>query len=216
MDGGDDFGGEVGEGFALQAALLEDLEFGVDEGLGGGVAEGDDDFGLHFKDFGEDPGFAVMDFFFAGFVVEAALALGFKFEVFDGVGEVEFLAVEAGFFEGLVEEFTGRADEGTAGDVLLIAGLFADDHDAGIGWAFAEDGLGGGFVEGTVTTGGGGFVDLLQGEVSGLREGFGGGRVRVGRCRDVARRVGCWRRRGHGRDWGLARPSRWRGGRRWR
>ena len=126
-------GARWGRGLALEAALIEDFEFGVDEGLGGSGAEGDDDFGFDFEDFGEDPGFAVVDFFFAGFVVEAAFGLGFEFEVFNGVGEVKFFAVEAGFLEGLVEEFSGGADEGTAGDVFLIAGLFADDHDARIG-----------------------------------------------------------------------------------
>lgn len=181
VDGGDDFGGEVGEGVGLEASLGEDLELGVDEGLGGGGSEGDDDFGLDFEDFGEDPGLAVVDFFFAGFVVEAAFGLWFEFEVLDGVGEVEFFALEAGCLEGLVEELAGGANEGASGDVFLVSGLFADDHDAGIGWAFAKDGLGGGFVEGAVTAGGGGFVDLLQGEVLvlDLGEGFVGGEAEL-------------------------------------
>ena len=56
----------------------------------------------------------------------------------------------------------------------MIARLFADDHDARIRWAFAEYGLGGRFVEGAVTAGGGGFVDLLQREVVDFGESLGG------------------------------------------
>jgi hypothetical protein len=150
VDGGDDGGGEVGEVGGLEAALGEDFEVVVDEGLGGGAAEGDDDLGFDLEDFREDPGFAVMDFLAAGFVVEPSFAarIGFPFEVFDGVGEIEVVAVEAGFLQGFVEQLPGGADEGATLEVLAVAGLFADEHDAGVAGAFASDGLGRAFPEG--------------------------------------------------------------------
>ena len=114
MNGGDHFGGEVGEGFALETALGEHFELGVDEGLGGSGSEGDDDLGFDLEDFSEHPRLAVVDFVFARLVVKTALGLRLKFEVFDGVGEVEFLAIETSFFEGLVEKLSGGADKGTA------------------------------------------------------------------------------------------------------
>ena len=60
------------------------------------------------------------------FLVDAAFAAFFKFEVLDGVGDVDLFAVDAGLVEGLVEEAAGGSDEGAALLVFLIAGLFAD------------------------------------------------------------------------------------------
>jgi hypothetical protein len=65
------------------------------------------------------------------------------------VGHVDARAVEAGLGEGAVEELAGRADEGVAGEVLVVAGLLADEDQLGVGGAFTEDGLGSGLVEGT-------------------------------------------------------------------
>jgi hypothetical protein len=61
--------------------------------------------------------------------------------VLDRVGDVGEVAVDSGLLESAVEETAGRADEGVAGDVLLVAGLFADEDDARRGWTFTEDGL---------------------------------------------------------------------------
>ena len=55
--------------------------------------------------------------------------------------------VDAGLREGAVEQLAGRADERAAGEILLVARLLADEHDARVERAFAEHGLGGVLVE---------------------------------------------------------------------
>ena len=58
--------------------------------------------------------------------------------MFYGVGDVDFLAVDAGFYQGAVEHQPGRSHERFAGKVFLVAGLFADQHDLRSLRAFAE------------------------------------------------------------------------------
>ena len=51
-------------------------------------------------------------------------------------------AVDAGLGERPVEELAGGADEGAALEVLLVAGLLADEGDGGADRTLAEDGAG--------------------------------------------------------------------------
>ena len=46
----------------------------------------------------------------------------------DRIGDVAIAAIHAGGFERLVEQGAGGADEGKAGEVFLVARLFADEH----------------------------------------------------------------------------------------
>lgn len=46
---------------------------------------------------------------------------------------IETVPLEAGLLERSIEQPTRRSDEGLALLVLLIAGLFAHDHEASIG-----------------------------------------------------------------------------------
>src|SRR5262249_6837962 len=62
-------------------------------------------------------------------------------EVFHGVGDVERLAVDTGVAQRAVEHLAGGADERRVAEVLLITGLLADEHDARVRGATAEDGL---------------------------------------------------------------------------
>ena len=64
--------------------------------------------------------------------------VGLNFEVLHRVGDVGFGARDAGLLQAFVEEAAGGADEGAAGDVLLVAGLFADKEQRRADRAFAE------------------------------------------------------------------------------
>lgn len=75
------------------------------------------------------------------FFVNAALAPRLPFEVFDHVGDVGLLAIDAGFFKRIVEQLTRRTNERFAGQIFFVAGLFADKHDVCTAGAFAENGL---------------------------------------------------------------------------
>ena len=50
-------------------------------------------------------------------------------------------------FEGAVKHQPGRSDKGFAGEVFLVAGLFSNQHDLRMLWAFAEHGLSGVFPQ---------------------------------------------------------------------
>ena len=51
------------------------------------------------------------------------------------------MPVDAGLVEDLVEHLAGRPDERLAGNILLVAGLLADEDDLRILRPFAEHGL---------------------------------------------------------------------------
>lgn len=65
----------------------------------------------------------------------------FPFEMLDDVGDVDLGSVYTYFFEDLVQQTAGGADEGMAGAILGVSRLFADEHDAGRGRSFSEDRL---------------------------------------------------------------------------
>jgi hypothetical protein len=122
--------------------MLRDAKIAAEQRLGRGSAETHDHLGLERGDFGVEPGAASGDFRGVGLFVDAAFAARLPFEMFYGVGDVDFFAVDAGFDESGVEQLASRAYEWTALEIFLISRLFADEHDLCVGPAFAEDGLG--------------------------------------------------------------------------
>ena len=73
------------------------------------------------------------------------------------------LAIDAGLGERLVEEPSGRPDEGQALLVLLVAGLLAHQYHARVGVAGAEHRLGGVGPERAVLAAARILAQLLQG-----------------------------------------------------
>jgi hypothetical protein len=80
----------------------------------------------------------------------------------DGVGDVDFLAIDAGFFQRFVEDLSCRSDKRLAGQVLLVAGLLADQHDAALAAAFAADRLGCALPQRTTTAVRDPLIELLE------------------------------------------------------
>jgi hypothetical protein len=79
--------------------------------------------------------------------MDAALPARFPFEVLHRVGDVNLVAIDPRFFQRPVEDFSSRADEWFASDILLIARLFAQEHKDRAFGSFAEDSLGGVAIE---------------------------------------------------------------------
>ena len=79
--------------------------------------------------------------------MDTTLAARFELEVLDRIGDIGAGAVDTGLRQRPVEQLAGRADKGAAGQILLIAGLFADEHQRRIDRSLAKDGLRRGFVE---------------------------------------------------------------------
>lgn len=81
------------------------------------------------------------DFCGVGFFMDAAFPAGFPLEMLDGVGDVNFFAVDAGFYQRVVEQLACGTDERFSGLVFLVAGLLADENKLAVLRAFAENGL---------------------------------------------------------------------------
>ena len=130
-----------------RAPGLGDGDDAAEQRAGGGGAEGDRDRGLDQQPFLFDPEAAGVDFGGAGLGMDAAGAALFIFEMLDRVGDIGAGAIDAGGGERAIEQLPGGADERAAGQILLIAGLFADEHQPRIGRPLAEHGLRGGGME---------------------------------------------------------------------
>src|SRR5262249_41687735 len=85
--------------------------------------------------------------------VDAALAARLELEMLDRVGHIGPLAVEPGRRQRAVEDLSGRSDKRATGQILLVAGLFADKHQGRIGGTFSEYSLGGAGMQRTACAG---------------------------------------------------------------
>src|SRR4051812_8948287 len=88
-----------------------------------------------------EPPAARFDLVVVRLLVDAALAARLELEVLHGIRDIDARAIDAGFGKRAVEHLPGRTHEWLAGQVLLIARLFADEHERCVRWSFAEDGL---------------------------------------------------------------------------
>ena len=70
--------------------------------------------------------------------MDAPLAARGEFEMLDRVGDIDARAVDPRLAQRPVEHLPGRTYERLAGEILLIAGLLADEHDLGVDRPLAE------------------------------------------------------------------------------
>src|SRR5471032_436311 len=74
-------------------------------------------------------------------LVQTPLATRFPLEMLDRVGHIHLAAVHAGFIERSIKQGTGGPDKRLALQVLLIAGLFANEHQRRMLWTRPWDSL---------------------------------------------------------------------------
>lgn len=79
--------------------------------------------------------------------MDAPLSPRNPLEMLHRVGHVHKLSVDAGTIEQLIEEAAGRADEGPAEAILLVAGLLTDKHQVGAIRSLAAHRLGGARIQ---------------------------------------------------------------------
>ena len=146
--------------------LLGHLERPAQQRLGGGGPEAHDHLRPHDLELGLEPRPARRHLGRVGLGVDPDLAAGprgrLPLEVLDRVGHVGLRPVDAGLREAVVEHPSGRPDEGPPREVLLVAGLLADEHHLGPGGTLAEDGLGAELVEIAGRARGGQRSELVQ------------------------------------------------------
>src|SRR5205085_5829971 len=75
-----------------------------------------------------EPGPARSDLARVRLLVDAALATRFPFEMLHRVGDVNLRPIDPRFLERAIENFSRRTDEWFAGEVFLVAWLFAQQH----------------------------------------------------------------------------------------
>ena len=121
----------------------------------------------------------------------------------DDVGDIDLFALEAHGLDHVVEQLAAAADEGHARCVFIRARAFADEHEAGVGVAVAEDELVAAFGEGAAGAVADFFADQVEsGEVLFRRNGrslrrcggeglAGGDGWILDRLRDKLRNDGC-------------------------
>ncbi len=112
-----------------------------------GRAERHDDARPYDLDLIVEPEAADIDLARVGLLVEAPLAARLVLEMLDGIGDVDSRALDAGRLERRIEDLAGGTDEGTPGQILLIARLLADQHHMSVGRTLAEYSLGRVLVE---------------------------------------------------------------------
>ena len=73
--------------------------------------------------------------------MNTTFAARLPFEVLDDVGEVSLRAIDASFFERIVEQTSCRANKWFALEIFFVTGLFADEKNFSATRAFAKDSL---------------------------------------------------------------------------
>ena len=79
--------------------------------------------------------------------MDATLAARLRLEVLHCIRDVCSAAIDAGFFHAGVEQTARGSDKGTAGEILLIAGLLTDEQNRRRGATLSDDGLRGFAIE---------------------------------------------------------------------
>lgn len=74
-------------------------------------------------------------------LVQPPFAADDELEVFDRVGDIGALALDSRIPQRPVKQHARRSDEGLTGKVLLVARLFADEHEARVRRSLAEHNL---------------------------------------------------------------------------
>src|SRR5260370_9012003 len=123
------------------SVLFHQAKLIADHRACGGGAEADHDLRADEGELSLDPRPASSDFDRRRRFVNAPLADALEFEMFHGVRDVEIFAIQFHRVERAIEHLTRGTYEGSAAQVFLIAGNFADQRDLRVLWTFAENRL---------------------------------------------------------------------------
>jgi hypothetical protein len=115
----------------------------ADQRLGRDIAEEDQRGGGDQRQFGQQDFQPLLDLADArrAILQASAAAIGGGAHLHH-IGDVNLLPVDRGILQEAVEQLPRPPDERALGDCLILAGRFADHHEAGVERAFAEDHVG--------------------------------------------------------------------------
>ena len=124
--------------------------------MGWGIAQGDDDFGVHQSDLGREPLPAGCHLLLCGHAISRRPA-------FHHVRDVHLFPGDPGAFENFGEELASRADKGSARLIFDLAGGLADKHQFRGSKAFPKNHLASGLGKGTTLAGKDALTQILKG-----------------------------------------------------
>src|SRR3984957_17275062 len=99
---------------------------------GGGHAQRDNRLRLDHPALIIEPELAALDLVIVRPLMQPAFSPHLVLEMLHRVGDEGFLSRNAGIRKRLVENASGGTDERLAGQIFLVAGLFADQHEGGV------------------------------------------------------------------------------------
>src|ERR1051325_5867092 len=147
MDRGHDVPGQ--RRFDQLATVLRHLEVISNQRLCCGRAATHHDFWFQQAEFGIQPWPTRGDFARVGLFVNAPLAFRFPFEVLHRIGDVNLVAIDAGFDKRFVEQLARRADKWFAREVFVVTRLFPYKNNFCVPRPFAKNRLRSGLPQGT-------------------------------------------------------------------
>ena len=106
--------------------------------------QANEDFWFHTFEFSIEPRAASLNLRIARLLVNATLSAFRRspFKVLYHIRDINFRAIDLCLGKRLIEQPAGWPNEWTTNSVLLVAGLFANQHDYSLRRAFAKNGLG--------------------------------------------------------------------------
>jgi hypothetical protein len=107
----------------------------------------DDEVGLNDPQFRFQPRTARCDFARVRLLVNSAFPARLPFEVFHRVRDVNLRPIDSSFLKRPVHDFSSRTNERFAGDIFVIARLFANQHHPRMLRPFAKNSLCCAFVQ---------------------------------------------------------------------
>lgn len=139
----------------MLTAHFGDRHFLVQKRLGRKIAQGANHAGLDHLDLFPEIRQTGIDLVRLGVSVLRRAA-------FDHIGDIDVFALQADAAQEIRKQFPGRANEGPVLKVFILAGRLADEHDLGIGVAFAEHDMCARLAQPTFTAVFNLFVELLE------------------------------------------------------
>jgi hypothetical protein len=121
-----------------------------------------DEFGSYQRSLLIEPPAATIDLVGVRALVQTTLATVLEFEVLDRIGNEELDAVKTGVSDRAVEDAASRANERPTAQILVIAGLFPDEHDASVARALSGNNLCGMLIKRATRTVGFRTAQLVQ------------------------------------------------------
>src|SRR5439155_15441561 len=123
------------------AALARNTEGRTEDRLPSCRAKADQQLRFYQGQLRLKPRAAGCDFARIRFLMNSTFAARLPLKMLHRVRDVNLAAIDSSFFERAVHDRSRGSNKRSAGNILVIARLFADEHDRCAPWSFAKNSL---------------------------------------------------------------------------